>query len=71
MENNLDFFEIELYQKLKPINPNQDFISNLEERLMRKKTIFVEKRKRGLAFVVIGVGLFFGALIIWIINRIF
>ena len=71
MENNLDFFEVELYQKLKPINPNQDFITNLEERLMRKKTIFVEKRNRGLAFVVIGAGLFFGALFIWLIKRIF
>ncbi len=71
MENNLDFFEIELYQKLKPINPNQDFISDLEKRLLRKKTIFIEKRNRGLAFVVIGAGLFFGALIIWVIKRIF
>ena len=71
MENNLDFFEIELYQKLKPINPNQDFISNLEGRLMRKKTIFVEKRNRGMAFVVIGAGLFFGVLIFWLIKRIF
>lgn len=70
MEKNLDFFEIELYQKLKPINPNQDFISNLEKRLLRKKTIFIEKRNRGLAFVVIGAGLFFGALIIWVIKRI-
>jgi hypothetical protein len=71
MENNLDFFEIELYQKLKPINPNQEFINNLEERLMRKKTIYIEKRNRGLAFAIVGSGLFFGALFIWLMRRIF
>lgn len=71
MENNLDFFEIELYQKLKPINPNQEFINNLEERLMRKKTIYIEKRNRGLAFAIVGSGLFFGALFIWLMKRIF
>ena len=70
MNNKFDYLENELYQNLRPIYPDQDFINRLEERLLRKKTMIVERRDEGYAIVAIGIGLFVGALLIWMMKKI-
>jgi hypothetical protein len=70
MKSNYDNLENELYQKLRPIYPNQDFINRLEERLLHQKTMIVEKRNEGYAIIAVGIGLFIGALFIWMMRRI-
>ncbi len=70
MTDKFDYLENVLYQNLRPIYPNQDFINRLEERLLRQKTMIVEKRDEGYALVAIGIGLFVGALLIWLMKKI-
>jgi hypothetical protein len=60
--------EQSLKYTLNPVQPNPDFVQHLEHRLVTKPTIVLEPRSGELAFVAIALGLFSGALIIWIIH---
>ncbi len=60
--------EQSLKYSLNPVQPNPDFVQHLEHRLVTKPTIVLERRSSELAIIAIALGLFSGALIIWIIH---
>jgi hypothetical protein len=62
MENNL-------VSHLRPVQPNPDFILKLGDRLLGSKDMFIEDRNHALGFMLISVGLFVGALIVWLFHK--
>jgi len=71
MSENTSFLLMEnsLVSHLKPVQPNPDFVKNLRNRLMGPKNIYIEDRNHGLAFILISLGLFVGALVVWIFRN--
>ncbi len=61
--------ENSLLNNLKPVQPNPDFIINLSRRLLGSKNIYIEDRNHGFAFVLISLGLFVGALLVWLFRK--
>lgn len=61
--------ESNLVSHLRPVQPNPDFVSKLGDRLLGSKEMFIEDRNNALAFILISVGLFVGALIAWIFHK--
>lgn len=54
-----------------PVKPDQRFVDHLQHRLTVEPDVIVDQPPRPfLIMLVIGVGLFFGALAIWIIHKI-
>ena len=60
--------ENSLISNLKPVQPDPDFINNLRSKLLKKQSIYIEKTNHVLAFILMSIGLFMGALILWF-NR--
>ena len=61
--------ENSLVSHLRPVQPNPDFVLKLGDRLLGSKNIFIEERNNALAFMSISVGLFIGALIVWLFHK--
>ena len=61
--------ENSLVSNLIPVQPNPDFIQNLGKRLLGSSNIYIEDRNHSLAFVLISLGLFIGALIVWLFRK--
>jgi hypothetical protein len=61
--------ENSLLNNLRPVQPNPDFIQNLGRRLLGSNNIYIEDRNHGFAFVIISLGLFFGALLVWLFRK--
>ncbi len=68
-ENSYLVMENSLVSHLRPVQPNPDFIINLGKRLIRSNNIHIEDRTHGLAFVLISLGLFVGALLVWLFRK--
>lgn len=67
--NSFATMESELNSNLLPVLPNPEFIKNLGKRLLGSKNIQIEDPNHGLAFIFIGLGLFVGVLITWLLRR--
>lgn len=61
--------EKELIRNLRPIQPRDEFISQLQDRLTDKKNIFIEERNYGLAIIALSMGLLIGILSLWFFRR--
>ncbi len=69
--NNNGMFGLEekLSSMLKPVMPDPVFMNNLKTRLSKTPTILIENSKRRMGLMVLGAGLFAGALTVWIIGK--
>jgi len=64
------FLEGKLKEVLQPVSPNPNFVHNLEKKLINPAAVLLEDQKDKKAIVLIGMGMFFGALLIWLVSRI-
>ena len=77
MESNLEStrnstlnLENKLSNLLRPVKPNPVFLNTLKANLSHKSSIILESSKKKVSILVIGAGLFAGALAVWLIGRI-
>jgi|MTBAKSStandDraft_2_1061841.scaffolds.fasta_scaffold01778_7 hypothetical protein len=68
-ENSYLVMENSLLNNLRPVQPRPDFIKNLGKRLLGSNNIYLEDRNHGFAFVLISLGLFVGALLVWLFRK--
>lgn len=67
---NLDNIEAELGRSLKLIQPDHEFVNQLQKKLSQNKAIDLETHNYAFALVTTFMGLFIGALIFWIFRKI-
>ncbi|PKN98263.1 MAG: hypothetical protein CVU42_12820 [Chloroflexi bacterium HGW-Chloroflexi-4] len=67
--NNMFGLEEKLSNMLKPVMPDPVFMNNLKTKLAKTPAILIEKSKRRMGILVVGAGLFAGALTVWIISK--
>lgn len=69
--NNNSLFNLEekLSNMLKPVTPDPAFLNTLKTKLAHTPTILLETSKKNVGLLVLGVGLFAGALTLWVLNR--
>lgn len=70
-EVDLTTLEHNLERSLGTIEPDQRFVGRLRKRLIRKPEIELEKRDYMTAYVVAGMGLFFGISAFWMLGQLF
>lgn len=58
-----------MWSMLGPIEARPEFVEGLKTRLVNKPAIAVEYRGRATAIVIVGAGLFLGALVVWLVFR--
>ncbi|KAF0111505.1 MAG: Uncharacterized protein FD147_856 [Chloroflexi bacterium] len=70
--NNKSFFNLEekLYNMLKPVRPDPVFIDSLKTKLSHTPSVILESSKKNIGLLVVGAGLFAGALTLWILTYI-
>jgi hypothetical protein len=68
-KNSYLLIENRLVNHLRPVQPNPDFIKNLGKRLLGSRSIYIEDRNNGFAFMLLSLGLFIGALIVWFFRK--
>lgn len=61
--------EHSLAENLKPVRPNPEFINSLRQKLSSGSAILLERRHDYFGFLVLGLGLVFTALIVWLFKR--
>lgn len=61
--------EKKLANVLKPIAPRPEFVGRLKNSLGSTPTVVIEKTANTIAYLVIGAGLFSGALIMWLFRK--
>jgi len=66
----LDELESDLFSSLKPINPNPQFVNNLQERLVRNPRTVVEDTSRQAVAMVVLVAFLCGMAIIIVLRLI-
>ena len=77
MTQNINLFnedidlEKSLQFSLSPVQPNPEFVYRLRSRLSQPPSIIIERRTTATAFVVVTLGLFVGAFLVWLIRTIF
>lgn len=59
--------EYQLHSFLGPVQPNPEFVRRLRSRLTSEPAVILERRNTMAALVVAGLGLFGGALVVWMI----
>ncbi len=62
-------FEAELESSFNPVQPDPEFVTRLRRRLSGKQQVVLEPRSSATAFVLVALGLFTGALLVWILRR--
>jgi hypothetical protein len=62
-------FEEELESSFSTVQPDPEFVKRLRRRLSGKEQIVLEPRSYATAFVLVALGLFSGALLVWILRR--
>ena len=76
MEQSMDLstldslFEAELESSFGTVQPDPEFITRLRRRLSGKEQVVLEPRSYATAFVLVALGLFTGALLVWILRKI-
>ena len=70
VEDNLyALMENSLFNNLRPVSPDPQFIQKLGSRLLGTKNMRIEDPNRSAAFVVMSLGLFFGVLMVWLFKK--
>jgi hypothetical protein len=67
--SDLDELERQLQIILNPVQPDPQFVERLQVRLATPATVVLEDPARSSAFLIITVGLFMGALLVWFLQR--
>jgi len=62
-------FEAEIESSFNPVQPDPEFVTRLRRRLSGKEQIVLEPRSSATAFVLVALGLFTGALVVWLLRR--
>ncbi len=62
-------FEEELKSSFDTVQPDREFVTRLRRRLSNKGQVVLEPRSPATAFVLVALGLFTGALLVWILGR--
>jgi hypothetical protein len=62
--------EKKLSHMLKPVRPDPVFLSSLKNKISKKRSIWVAASKKQIGLLVVGAGLFAGALTLWIVSRV-
>ena len=65
----LNGLEKKLSESLRPIRPDPTFVHSLKDRLAQGTSVIVEKPASHAGFLIIGIGLFTGALLLWLLHR--
>lgn len=65
---NLGNLESKLAQLIRPVMPDEDFVSSLKTKITQAPTIFVESTKKNTKLVAIGLGLLVSAAVVWLIK---
>jgi hypothetical protein len=65
----LNELEKKLQISLGPVQPDPQFITRLQTRLSTPATVVLEDPVRSGAFLIIAMGLFLGALLVWLLQR--
>ena len=61
--------ENKLRDVLRPVAPDPDFVYQLEHKLSRSSAVLLEDQNNKKVIVLLGFGLFFGALIVWLLGK--
>lgn len=67
--NGVDEIEERLSRLMRPIHPDPEFVDRLKTRLTNSPVVTLEERQRQSAYLILTGGLFFGALLIWMLHR--
>lgn len=67
-EQEIEELERSLQISLNPVNPDPEFITDLHRKLYADPIIVMEARRAEKAYLIIALGLFLGALLIWLIK---
>ena len=70
LEEDNEALENQLFSYLGQVQPHPEFVQKLKYRLTQEPSVTLERRSRMAAFVVAAMGLFFGALLVWIMMGI-
>jgi hypothetical protein len=62
-------FEAELESSFDTVQPDREFVTRLRRRLSDIEQVVLEPRSPATAFVLVALGLFTGALLVWILRR--
>jgi len=65
----LDALEQRLSVSLNPVQPDPQFVQRLQVRLATPATVVLENPTRTWAFLIVTIGLFISALLVWLIQR--
>jgi hypothetical protein len=65
----LDELERQLELSLRTVKPDPQFVQRLQIRLSTPATVVFENPSRSGAFLIITLGLFAGALLVWLVQR--
>lgn len=68
-KNALWGLENKLSSLLEPVTPDPEFVESLRMKLTRTPAVLVETSRRQLSLLAVGVGLFAGALLVWLLRR--
>ncbi len=65
----VNWLEQHLSTTLNTVEPRTEFVLGLQSRLTSPVTVVLENPTQSSAFLVVGMGLFSGALLIWMLRR--
>ena len=61
--------EEKLRSALSPVRPDPGFVTDLETRLSSRSSVVLEQHSGKLIVVFVGLGLFVGAFVIWLLGK--
>ncbi|HNR01260.1 MAG TPA: hypothetical protein PKK59_01865 [Anaerolineaceae bacterium] len=61
--------EERLSSLLEPVTPDPEFVESLKMKLSHTPAVLIETGRRKLGLLVVGIGLFAGALTLWLLRR--
>ena len=64
-----ELFEAELQSSFDTVQPDPEFVTRLRRRLSSKEQVVLEPRSSATAFMLIALGLFTGALMVWVLRQ--
>lgn len=65
---NIGNLESKLSQLIRPVMPDEDFVSSLKNKITQVPTIFVESTKKNTKLLAVGLGLLASAIVVWLIK---
>ena len=71
VSNNHQVLENHLHKILNPVNPKKKYMQSLYHRLTTEPEITVEYPKFPLVITIASIGLFCGALLIWLLSHLY